>query len=167
MVKRKKIMNKKGQFLEYVFLLVIILVAVLSFATINYGVQKASEALKRNEQSEFLKDQYQRKADSIPGWFDFGVTLMFFLILIILIIAGLSTQSSFELMIVFFISIFFIGPSFYIGHKALNAILTGIPMASQSFPLLSFIINQFYLLMALFYIIQFIILFIKPSTFER
>jgi len=155
--------GKKGQFIEFMFVMVILVMALVLFGVINFGVVEFNKTVQANDEDAEYKTLIQQRADSIPGWWDFGFAILFFIILLFIVLANLSLETNVQQIIFIFFLLLFIGPMFVAGHNQLNAVLTAMPTAFEKFVLTTFIVNQFYIIMALFYILQFMIIFVKPQ----
>lgn len=161
---RKKLMfGKKGQILDFFIIIIILVMALVLFGAVNFGIQEASSAMQESTEDATLAATIKEKGDQIPSWFDFAFAILFFLILIFVIIINLSLDSNIQLIVFYIFSLFFIGPMFIAGHNQLNAVIESMPTVFESFTLTNFIVNQFYIIMAIFYVFQFMIIFMKPT----
>jgi hypothetical protein len=168
MKKLNRLIGKKGQgpsLLVFAMIIVILVIAVALFGVINFGISKTSETLVASEKDATLKADIEEKAANIPSWFDFGFAMLFFLILVIILVLTLTSDSDIFALIVTFFSLFFLGPLLMAGHNQMNAVIETMPtvFTTANFPLTVFIVNQFFIIMAFFYVLQFAVLFLRPG----
>lgn len=156
--------NKKGQIADFFAVIVIILVAILLFSVILMGVNIFNDANNEHETNVDVRNMVDEEATSLPSWFDFGFAMLFFLIFLVLILLNFILQTNIQLIILYLFSVFFMGPAFIIGHNALNSVRIAFPGVFLNLPLTCFIIDQFFIIMALYYLFLFMMLFIKPNT---
>ena len=156
-------MNKRGQILDIIAIIMLLGIALILFGVVNLGLEKFNTTIQATETDTTITNYASDKATGVPSWFDFAFTFFFFMVLLILILINFTLDVNIALIIFYLFTFFILDAICKGGHNMMYGISQAFPTVMTNMPLTNFIVDNFYIIMALFYVVLFIMLFLKPK----
>lgn len=155
--------NKKGQIMDLIAISFLALVFVIFISVVVFGTKTLNDKIQASDiEAASVKTQMQQETNSLHGWLDFGFVFLFFMILLALLAINFFLQTNIIFIMIYVPSVLFMGAIFIAFNNGLNILKDKFPAAFAQLPMTSFVINNFYTIMIMFYILFFILLFAKP-----
>jgi len=166
-VQNNMLKNKKGQIIELFAFSFVLLVVVLFFAISGTSMNSLNEYVNESSDSSMIAIQPEVNTfvTNIPGWIDFAIGAFFFLYLIALFLINFFLGSNIVFAVFYFLSMFFFGSIIKMFAQSMT-VMQGSSLGTfiAQLPITSFIFNNFYVIMILFFILMLVFLFGKPTA---